>query len=305
MSKKLIGKSMLLISVTLFFSIFTLGGFASAQETEKLKYSIKLLEYGKVEKYPISGLIYGAHNEGTQQLPFFYNLIQDNGNNILFDIGFRSGLEDGQKDWIRYINAVEVETPAEVLAKVGLKPEDINKVVLSHLHFDHAGNVDQFPKAHFYLQKSELAGWVSSLALPERVRDWLWLGVDLNHINDLIHVAAEGRLTLIENDKFEITKGIVAHLADGHTFGTQFITVETKKGLFALSQDVVYTYRNAKSYIPNGYGIDNLDMLKALHKVLQTVDGDLSRLVPAHDTEVFSKFPTKQVGKNKIVNIVD
>jgi N-acyl homoserine lactone hydrolase len=66
-------KKMIFI-LTLIFSIFLSG---SAFAAEKSDYSIKLLEYGGIKDYPNSGLVYGAHNQGTTYLPFFYILIQN------------------------------------------------------------------------------------------------------------------------------------------------------------------------------------------------------------------------------------
>jgi len=293
-------KKMVLL-FTLIFSFFLSG---SAFAAKKDDYSIKLLEYGGIEDYPKSGLVYGAHNQGTTYLPFFYILIQNKDHNILFDIGYRNDPKDGQKDWSKLFGGTKIETPAEVLKKVSLTPNDIDIIILSHLHFDHAGNIDQFPNAQFYVQKDELDGWVSSLSLPERVRDWVWLATDLDHIKDLMEVGAENRLTLIEAEHFEVAEGVKLHQAKGHTFGTQAITVETKKGTYALAQDVVYTYENAIDYKPLGLGLDNVDQLMSIHKVNELVGGNVDFIIPGHDIAVFDKYQTEQVGKNRIVTIV-
>lgn len=286
---------------TLIFS-FILSG--SAFGAKKGDYSIKLLEYGGIEDYPKSGLVYGAHNQGTTYLPFFYVLIQNKDHNILLDIGYRNDAKDGQKDWSKLFGGTNIEAPAEVLNKVNLTPYDIDIVILSHLHFDHAGNIDRFPNAQFYVQKEELDGWVSSLLLPDKVREWVWLATDIDHINDLMEVAAENRLTLIEEDNFEVVEGIKLHQAKGHTFGTQAITVETKKGKYVLAQDVVYTYENAADYKPLGLGLDNVEQLMSIHKVNQLVGGNVDFIIPGHDMAVFDKYQTEQVGKNRIVTVV-
>jgi len=284
-----------------------LGSAVSASAAKKENYSIKLLEYGGIEGYPKSGLVYGAHNQGTTYLPFFYNLIQSKDQNILFDIGFRDDQEDKQKDWVKLFNVSKstMEGPEEILNKVNLTPNDIDKIILSHLHYDHAGNIDKFPNAQFYVQKEELDGWVTSLSLPDKVREWVWLATDIDHINDLLLASSEKRVTLVKDDNFEVAKGIKVHAAKGHTFGTQALTVETKKGMYALAQDVVYTYENATDYKPLGLGLDNLEQLNSIHKVNNLVNGDINRIIPGHDIAVFDKYPTKKVGKNRIVTIVD
>ncbi len=52
-----------------------------------------------------------------------------------------------------------VESPATVLAKVGIDAAKVETVVLTHLHFDHAGNLDAFPNATFHVQRAEFEGW--------------------------------------------------------------------------------------------------------------------------------------------------
>lgn len=290
--------------IFIFTLIFTYILSGSAFAARRDEYSIKLLEYGGIENYPVSGLVYGAHNQGTTYLPFFYILIQKKDHNILFDIGYRNA-KNGQKDWSQLFGGTNIEAPAEILNKVNLTPNDIDIVILSHLHFDHAGNIDQFPNAKFYVQKEELDGWVSSLSLPEKVRDWVWAATDMKHINDLLKVAAENRLTLIEEDNFEVAEGVKLHQAKGHTYGTQGVTVETKKGTYALAQDVVYTYENAADYKPLGLGLDNIEQLMSIRKLNELVEGNIEFLIPGHDKAVFDKYPTVQVGKNRIVTVVE
>jgi N-acyl homoserine lactone hydrolase len=291
----------LIFIFTLIFS-FSLSG--SVFGAKKGDYSVKLLEYGGIQDYPKSGLVYGAHNQGTTYLPFFYILIQNKDHNILFDIGYRDDAADGQKNWSKLFGGSNIETPAQVLKKVNLTPNDIDIIILSHLHFDHAGNIDQFPKAQFYVQKEELDGWVSSLSLPEKVREWVWVATDLDHINDLLEVAAENRLKLIEADNLEVVEGVKVHKAKGHTFGTQAVSVETKKGTYVLTQDVAYTYENVIGFKPLGLGLDNIDQLLSIHKVNEFVGGNLDFIIPGHDRAVFEKYPTEQVGKNRIVTVV-
>lgn len=231
-------------------------------------------------------------------------MIQNKDRNILFDIGYRNDVADGQKDWSKLFGGSNIETPAQVLKKVNLTPNDIDIVILSHLHFDHAGNIDQFPNARFYVQKEELDGWVSSRSLPDKVRDWVWQATDINHINDLLEVAAEKRLTLIKGDNFEVAEGVKAYKAKGHTFGTQAVTVETRNGIYALTQDVAYTYENATDYKPLGLGLDNVEQLLSIHKVNKLVGGNADFIIPGHDVAVFDKYPAEQVGKNRIVTVV-
>lgn len=88
-------------------------------------------------------------------VPFF--LIQYKGKNILFDTG--NHREDGKGHLLkRLVQGVlpifkEEELACQAIQTVGVKPEEINFLILSHLHHDHAGAITEFPGATVIVQK--------------------------------------------------------------------------------------------------------------------------------------------------------
>ncbi|MDP6175158.1 MAG: MBL fold metallo-hydrolase, partial [Rhodospirillales bacterium] len=60
----------------------------------------------------------------------------------------------------------DCESPGTVLAKVGIDPDEVETVILTHLHFDHIGNLDAFPNANFVVQRTEYDGWKRVLQWP-------------------------------------------------------------------------------------------------------------------------------------------
>ena len=88
-------------------------------------------------------------------------------------------------------------SPKEVLAGVGLTPEDVDTVFISHAHFDHFGNVEDFPKATFYIQEREIAKWVWAMSLPDRMR-WMMVAVDPGDIIRGVDLARQKRLVCID-----------------------------------------------------------------------------------------------------------
>lgn len=118
-------------------------------------------------------------------------LIQDGRHNILLDTGY-VGLRG---DYCR------------ILAENGLTCEDIDFVLLTHLHFDHACNVDLLPNAMFVLSKAE----------------WEYAN-DAEHRDPFIERSAipvleQAKKLLIEHDNQEILPGITAIMTPGHTPG--------------------------------------------------------------------------------------
>ena len=138
-------------------------------------YSIWVLEYSYVTNYHKSGVLYGAHNQGYVKLPYCYALIKGKNHVAMVDVGYNDkeygkvlGDRFGVENW---------HTPKEVLAGVGLTPADVDTVFISHAHFDHFGNVTDFPKATFYIQEREIAKWVWAMSLPDRLR-WMMVAID-------------------------------------------------------------------------------------------------------------------------------
>lgn len=118
------------------------------------KYSIAILEFAYNKNFPVSSAIYGQHNQGTCKLSFSYAPIRGEGRIALVDVGFDCAshgkvLADafGIQNW---------HSHAAGLAEVGLNPDDITDLLITHAHFDHIGALQLFPNATAYLQQSEI-----------------------------------------------------------------------------------------------------------------------------------------------------
>src|SRR4051812_33651563 len=109
----------------------------SRRNQEMADYSIWVLEYAFVPNYHVSGVLYGAHNQGYKKLPYCYAVIKGNGRVAMVDVGYNNkaygkhlGDKFGVENW---------RDPATVLNGVDLKPEDVDTVFITHAHFDHFG----------------------------------------------------------------------------------------------------------------------------------------------------------------------
>src|ERR1700680_2222505 len=101
-------------------------------------YSIWVMEYAWVPNYHLSGLIYGAHNQGYRKLPYGYVVIKGKDTVAMVDVGFNYKAYGevlakmyGVENW---------RPPRTVLAEIGVKPEEVSNIFLTHSHFDHMGN---------------------------------------------------------------------------------------------------------------------------------------------------------------------
>jgi N-acyl homoserine lactone hydrolase len=171
-------------------------------------------------------------------VPYFFYVIAHPDGNVLFDTGGHVSLIDDPRarlgDAADYFEVV-MEAGDDVVSQVkgiGLEPEDIGHVVLSHLHYDHAGGMEFFPDAEFYAQEVELqfANWP-----PVYQRD-AYLPVDYQHPvrwNELVgehDVFGDGRVTIFPTP--------------GHTKGHQSMLVHLDDRSLILVADAAYLPRN-------------------------------------------------------------
>lgn len=267
-------------------------------------YSIHVLEYAFVRAFPLSGLVYGAHNQGTCKLPYGYVLIRGNAHNILVDCGhdyaaYGQILSDrfGVENW---------HSPADVLAEVGITPEDITDVIITHAHFDHMGGIAFFPNATFYIQEQELSKWIGLMSLPRRFR-WLMVATDPADILRCVSLAEQNRLVVLSGDHEDLFPGIDVMLAeDSHTPGSQYVVVRNdlardSANSYVLAGDLVYKDENLTGgndsdpcYIPVGLATGSqTNLLMSMDRMMKSVGREQKRVIATHEEHLPEYFPSR------------
>jgi len=266
-------------------------------------YSIWVLEYAAVEKFPFSVMMYGPQHQGTRKLPYAYALLKGGGETILIDTGY---------DHVAYgeqlANAYGVSNyqgPRAVLAECGVKPEDVTSVFITHAHFDHMGAMHLFPNAKFYVQKSELDKWVWALTLGPEYR-FLVGGGDPADIVRAVEAAKEGRMICIDGDQENVLPGIDVHLAaDTHTYGSMYVTVRNDgasgEDRWIFAGDLIYTYDNltgldpaAPQIVPIGLAVGSQhNLIFSSAEMLKSVGGEARRVIPVHEDRLRTTFPSR------------
>ncbi len=182
-----------------------------------------MLEYANAPQFPVSGMLYGAHNRGTTRVPFVYVIIKGMDTVALFDVGFRAA-EHGAR-FAQAFGVVDAEAPDVVLARIGMSPADVQHIFIGHAHWDHMGNLRAWPNARVYVQEREITSWMNALQVPRQL-SWISSAADPADLMDATQLAIEGRLTLVQGEMADVVPGISIHPAhDTHTFGTQYISI--------------------------------------------------------------------------------
>lgn len=125
------------------------------------------------------------------------------------------------------------------LKKLGIIPEQVTKVVLTHLHWDHAWNLKLFPNAKFYVQEKEI--YQSVVPYTHEHTQYGYMGIQgyenppfLQHIHQMVPVRGE----------YELCPGILLVPTPGHTHGSQSVLVDTEEGRYAITGDFCFLREN-------------------------------------------------------------
>lgn len=166
--------------------------------------------------------------------------------------------------------------PITQLKEMGIAPEDVSKVILTHLHYDHFSKTAlAYKNADFFVQKKEL----ESVLCPRH--PWFAKFADIDTIKE---IKRQSRFLFAEGD-VTICKGIGVVWTGGHTPGHQSIIVDTPKGKALLLGDISFTYENIEKDIPVGFNsnleecFDSMERLRNLN----------IEYFPGHDARVFKK----------------
>jgi len=259
-------------------------------------WDVHVIEFARSKDQLVAGLVQGAYDAGVIDLPFAFVLARRDDKIVLVDTGFMregSGAAMSEKFGIPYWIS-----PLRMLAEMGVVPEAVTDIVISHAHFDHMGSIGKFPNARLHIQKREILSWIEAMALPPQF-GFLTEIINPDDLRRAFDASVEHRLNLLDGDRDDLLPGLHVRSGEGHTLGQQFAVVETAKGRLVISGDCVYARRNIcghgtnGGYVPLANGVGSIwDQLKTIDRIQQEIAGDLDRLIILHDGDRWKHLPT-------------
>lgn len=177
----------------------------------------------------------------------------------------------------------EAQIPRNALSAAGVDPSDVEIVILTHLHWDHAGNCDLFPQARIIVQEEEMRYAIA----PGRFFRKAYLAPESGWplppylVPNIVTVRGEKTLA----------PGLRVVPAPGHTPGSQAVLVDTDRGTYCVAGDAMMVFENLEEDSPPGFHVDvdkSLDSLDSLRQLA-------SKVLPSHDYSVFTETPVTQI----------
>jgi len=246
------------------------------------------LRYATIRGFPVHELVAGADTARTTDIAMMFWLLEGpGGRQVLVDAGFY------RKQFLTAWKPAEFVRPSDVVRRVGLPPEEVTDVIVSHVHWDHLDGADLFPKARIWIQKEEYEYYVGAKGEP------LHGAIDTVDAAMLANLHAAGRVELVAGDSVEILPGLTVYTGGKHTYASQYVGVQTVAGCVIVASDNVYLFENLEKHAAIAQTLDAKSNLAAQERMRRLAAAE-RLIVPGHDPAVFKHFREIAPGIAKI-----
>ena len=228
--------------------------------------------------------------DGPQQMDFYFWILRAPGSVVLVDTGFsQSFFAGGQPE-----QSVE---PVAALGLLGIDPADVSLIILTHLHFDHIGNVSAFGNAQFVVQEEEFRFWDG----PDATKSPIASMTDARELAYLRNAAAAGRVTRVAGD-CQVVPGVEVRLVGGHSPGQQIVLVDGARPV-VLASDALHFYEELEREMLFDTFV-NLSDMYAGYRLLADLQRQGALIVAGHDPEVMTRFPPLDAARPELAVVI-
>ena len=244
--------------------------------------TVLAVRYGhRVTSYADMYLNYPMYGEPDSALDiaYYFWIIRDGSRVTLVDTGFAPAVGDRRR-------RAHHTTPEQALPALGIDPADVSAIVISHAHWDHIGNIGQFPHAQLVLTEAEYAFWTSPMA----ARAHFAAHSETSELAELARARAEDRVTLFSGE-LTLAPGVELVEVGGHTPGQLIVLAATSEASAAvLASDALHFYAEAERDRPFAIVADLPAMYRAYDLLKELARQPGTHLVAGHDPLVSERF---------------
>lgn len=242
-------------------------------------YEILAVKYGEMtNRTRADNFMMPDDHAAPMPIDYFVFVVRNNERTILVDTGFdhAEAKARGRKLTLE---------PHEALKRIGIDPGKVPDVIITHLHYDHAGTMPDFKNARFHIQDAEVAYATGRCMCEATMR----MPFTADHVCALVKNVYSGRVAFHDGDG-EIAPGVTVHHCPGHSKGLQSIRVKTQSGYVVLASDAVHFYENIERRKPFFITIDVEATLKTYSR-LEAMATSPRHVVPGHDPQILKRYP--------------
>ncbi len=241
-------------------------------------YEVFAIRYATRDGKRSDHFVDGDPHDGPMPMDYFVWLVRNRERSFVIDTGFHAEMARKRKrEYLR--------SPKEGLALLGVDAGEVRDVVLTHLHYDHVGTFDDFPKARFHLQDAEM-----QFATGRHMcNGYLSHGYEVEEVVSMVRLVYKDRISF-HDGTHELAPGISTHLIGGHTAGLQCVRVMTRRGWVVLASDASHYYEQLEADRCFSLVLDVGDMLDG-YRTMRALAASADHIVPGHDPQVMRRYP--------------
>jgi glyoxylase-like metal-dependent hydrolase (beta-lactamase superfamily II) len=255
-------------------------------------HEVYAVRYAHHDRKSSENFLGGDPHDVLQPLDYFVWAIRGPHGVFVVDSGFDAAMAKRR--------GREVLRPAgEGLKAIGIDPASVEQVIVSHMHYDHIGNYELFPRARYHLQDLEMSFATGRHMCHAHMR----VPFEADDVVAMVRKVFAGRVEFHDGDD-QIAPGISVHRIGGHSKGLQCVRVNTRRGAVVLASDATHLYAHVEEgrVYPITYNV--ADVVEG-YRTLRRLAGGTDHLIPGHDPDVLRRYPAAAPGLENWVARLD
>jgi glyoxylase-like metal-dependent hydrolase (beta-lactamase superfamily II) len=245
------------------------------------KYDVYAVRFATIANFPVSSLVAGADRARHADIAMTIWVLKGvDGRVAIVDSGFH------RDRWFQQFTVKDYVKPSDALAPLGLRAGDVTDILLTHMHWDHAGGIDLFPSARVWIQKDEYEYYTGEAWQSRNTHG----GIDADDVAEIVKRNIDGKVSFVRGDDETSISGVTFGIGGKHTWQSQFVTARTRGDrTVVLASDNMYLYENLDTHTPIAQTLDAASNLRTQDR-MRSIAGTPSLVLPGHDPAVFSRF---------------
>jgi glyoxylase-like metal-dependent hydrolase (beta-lactamase superfamily II) len=246
-------------------------------------HEIYAIKYAHHDRSAAENYIGGDPHDSAEPLDFYVWAIKGPHGTFVLDTGFDEVMARRRKRAV-------TKPIGEGLKAIGVAPDEVRDIVISHLHYDHAGNYDLFPRARYHLQDCEMAYATGRCMCHAHQR----LPFEADDVVAMVRKVFADRVSFHDGED-ALAPGLTLHRIGGHSKGLQCMRVMTRRGPVVLASDTTHLYAHFEQgrVYPITYNV--AEVLEG-YATLKRLAGSPQRVIPGHDPLVLARYPAAAAG---------